>query len=208
MTVATASQSASKLRTKLAYGFGSVAFGIKDNGFGLFLMIYYNQVLGLPAQWVGAAIAVALFADAFIDPVIGHVSDHWRSRLGRRHPFMYVAALPVAISYVALWNPPAGLSHAQLFFYLIGMAIVVRSFVSLYEVPSAALVAELTTDYNQRTSFLSYRYFFGWWSSMPISIMAVSVYIRPDAEHPVGVHLRRPRREHIVEHGGRHQQHQ
>jgi len=53
------------------------------------------------------------------------------------------------ISYVALWNPPAGLSHAQLFFYLIGMAIVVRSFVSLYEVPSAALVAELTTDYNQ-----------------------------------------------------------
>jgi glycoside/pentoside/hexuronide:cation symporter, GPH family len=186
MTPPIATHSSSRLRTKLAYGLGSVAFGIKDNGFGLFLMIYYNQVLGLPAQWVGGAIAIALFADAFIDPVIGHVSDHWRSRLGRRHPFMYVAALPVAVSYVALWNPPAGLSHGQLFFYLIGMAIVVRSFVSLYEVPSAALVAELTTDYNQRTSFLSYRYFFGWWGSMAISIMALSVFMRPDAEHPVG----------------------
>jgi glycoside/pentoside/hexuronide:cation symporter, GPH family len=38
------------LRTKLVYGFGTVAYGIKDNGFNFLLLIFYNQLLGLPAQ--------------------------------------------------------------------------------------------------------------------------------------------------------------
>ena len=42
------------LRTKLLYGFGSVAYGVKDNGFSFLLLLYYNQVLGLPERWVGA----------------------------------------------------------------------------------------------------------------------------------------------------------
>ena len=41
--------------TKLFYGFGSVAFGVKDNGFSYFLAFFYAQVVGLPA-WVGRSI--------------------------------------------------------------------------------------------------------------------------------------------------------
>jgi glycoside/pentoside/hexuronide:cation symporter, GPH family len=186
MSASAASPSRLSLPTKLAFGVGSVAFGVKDQGFGMFLMIYYNQVLGLPAQWVGAAIAFALISDAFLDPIIGYVSDNWRSRLGRRHPFLYAAALPVAISYIALWNPPSGLSHVQLTAYLVGLAMIVRTFVALYEVPSAALIPELTSDYNERTSVISYRFFFGTTGAMGISILALSVFMRPDAAHPVG----------------------
>src|SRR5262245_12464077 len=98
---------APKLWTKLAYGIGSVAFGVKDNGFTIFLLLFYNQVLGLPEAWVGFAIMTALMLDAVIDPFIGYVSDHLRSRWGRRHPFMYAAALPVAVAYYVLWSPPA-----------------------------------------------------------------------------------------------------
>ncbi|MDQ2762032.1 MAG: MFS transporter, partial [Pseudomonadota bacterium] len=94
------------LSTKLFYGFGSVAFGVKDNGFSYLLLIFYNQVVGLSAPLVGAAIMVAMVFDALLDPIVGQVSDNWRSRWGRRHPFMYASALPVAISYLALWNPP------------------------------------------------------------------------------------------------------
>ena len=80
--------------TKLAYGFGSIAYGIKDNGFSTLLLLFYNQVIGLRADLVGLAIMIALVLDAFIDPVIGHLSDHTRSRWGRRHPYMYAAAIP------------------------------------------------------------------------------------------------------------------
>lgn len=186
MTAAAGSSPRLSLPTKLAFGLGSVAFGIKDQGFGLFLMIYYNQVLGLPAHWVGIAIAVALISDAFLDPIIGYVSDNWRSRLGRRHPFLYASALPVAVSYVFLWNPPSGLSHLQLTAYLVALAIVVRTFISIYEVPSAALISELTSDYNERTSVISYRFFFGIAGGMGISILALTLFMTPDAAHPVG----------------------
>src|ERR1700755_3551653 len=88
-----------KLGTKVVYGLGSIAFGIKDGGFQVFLLFFYNQVLGLPATLVGLAAAIAIVADAVIDPIIGQASDNWRSRIGRRHPFMYAAAIPVAVLF-------------------------------------------------------------------------------------------------------------
>ena len=46
------------LKTRLLYGSGTIAFGVKDHGFNALLMLFYNQVVGLPAAWVGAAIIV------------------------------------------------------------------------------------------------------------------------------------------------------
>ncbi len=181
------SRSVPSLRTKLFYGFGSVAFGVKDNGFAFLLLLYYNQVLGLPERWVGAGIMVALLADAFLDPIVGHLSDHLHSRWGRRHPFMYASALPVAASYYLLWVPPDGLSHAALFTYFIVLAILVRAFIAFYEIPSSSLAAELTDNYDQRTSILSYRFFFGWWGGLTMAVLAFAVFLQPDAQHPVGV---------------------
>ena len=175
-----------RLATKLFYGFGSVAYGVKDNGFSVFLLVYYNQVLGLPAKWVGFAAMIALILDAFIDPLVGYWSDNLRTRWGRRHPLMYAAALPAGLSFALLWNPPAGLDHAQLFLYLLVLAVIVRVFITFYEIPSSALVAELTMDYDDRTSFLGYRFFFGWWGGLTMSLVAYQFFLRPDAAHPVG----------------------
>jgi len=173
--------------TKIAYGLGAVAFGVKDNGFQFFLLLYYNQVLGLPESWVGLGIMLALVTDALIDPVIGFASDHLHSRWGRRHPFLYASALPVAVTYWLLWNPPTGLSHPALFAYFVVIAVLVRVFVALNEIPSASLVPELTTDYDDRTSILSYRFFFGWWGGLAMTVLAYGVFLQPDAEHPTGV---------------------
>ncbi len=172
--------------TKLFYGFGSVAYGVKDNGFSTFLLLFYNQVLGLPAAWVGAAIMIALAVDSVLDPLVGQISDNWTSRWGRRHPFMYFAAIPSAIAFLFLWMPPAGLSQVQLFAYLLVMAIVVRTLITFYEIPSTALGAELSENYDQRTSLFGYRYFFGWWGGLILTMVALGVLLIPDAQHPVG----------------------
>ena len=174
------------LPTKLIYGFGSAAFGTKDNGFSTFLLIFYNQVVGLPSATVGFAIMIALVIDAFLDPIVGQISDNWRSRWGRRHPFMYAAAIPVAVSYSLLWNPPHGWSHQALFFYLIATAILIRSFISWYEIPSTALSAELTADYDERTSLLSFRFLFSWAGGLFMYFLALKVFLKPDATHATG----------------------
>ena len=173
------------LPTKLFYGVGSVAFGVKDQGFATFLLFFYNQVLGAPPQLVGQAIAIALFFDAFADPIVGQFSDNLRTRWGRRHPLMYAAALPVALGYFLLWNPPH-LPKGGLFFYLVGIIIVVRTFITMYEIPSSALVAELTPDYDQRTSFLSFRYLFGWLGGLGMTLLAFGVFFTASKRYPIG----------------------
>ncbi len=150
------------LVTKIAYGFGAAAYGVKDNGFSYFLLIFYSQVIGLDARLVGLAAMIALIVDALSDPIVGYVSDNFRSKWGRRHPFMYAAALPVSISYFFLWNPPDGWEGQKLFFYLLFLAITIRTFITMYETPSSAMGAELTDDYDERSSLLSFRFFFAW----------------------------------------------
>lgn len=150
------------MRTKLAYGFGSAAYGIKDGGFSYFLLLFYSQVIGLDARLVGLAITVALILDAISDPIVGYWSDNFRSKWGRRHPFMYASAIPVAATYFLIWNPPADWSPTALFWYLLGLAVLIRTAITFYETPSSALAPELATDYDQRSSLLGWRYYFGW----------------------------------------------
>ena len=171
--------------TKLAYGFGSVAYGIKDGGFATLLLLFYNQVIGVPANLVGLVIMMALVFDAFVDPIVGHLSDHTRSPMGRRHPFMYASAVPVGVLYLLLWNPPTG-SHAQTLVYLAVVSVLVRTAISCYEVPSAALAPELTADYHERTSVLGYRYLFGWLGSMVMLVLTFMVLLAPTSRYPIG----------------------
>ena len=151
-----------KLSTKLAYGFGQATNGVKDNGFGFFLLLFYSQVIGVPQPVVGLAILLALAADAVSDPIVGYWSDNFRSRWGRRHPFMYFAILPMSLSYFLLWNPPAGWSDAALFWYILLLAVSIRTFMTFFATPSTALAAELTDDYDERSFLFSLRYFFAW----------------------------------------------
>lgn len=163
------------LWTKLSFGFGSVAFGVKDNGFGFFLLLFYSQVIGVDARLVGLAITIALILDAISDPIVGYWSDNLRSKWGRRHPFMYASAIPVAATYYLIWNPPVGWSEQALFWYLLSLAVLIRTSITFYETPSSALTPELTGDYDQRTSLLSYRTFFGWTGGNAMSVLMFMV---------------------------------
>jgi len=176
-------------RLKLAYGAGAVAYGIKDNGFAVFLLIFYNQVMGLPANLVGLAVMVALVIDAFIDPVIGHLSDRTNTRWGRRHPWLYASILPVGLSWFMLWHPPAWGETAMLV-YLTCAAILVRTAIALNEVPSLAMLPEITQDYHERTDVIRYRFLFGWAGGLLLLFLAYGVFLAPTPDQPAGL-LRR-----------------
>ena len=163
------------LRLKLAHGLGSIAYGVKDSGFSTFLLLFYNQVFGLPATMVSTALMLALFLDALIDPFIGHMSDRTHTRWGRRLPWLYTAAIPLGFAWLLLWSPPSG-THGEIFVYLVAVAFVVRALVSCCEVPSIALVPELTGDYDERTRLMRYRFLFGWAGGLLMLIFAYGIF--------------------------------
>ncbi len=169
-----------------SYGLGAVAYGIKDSGFGTFLLLFYNQVVGLNPGTVGLVIMFALVLDALVDPAVGALSDRTRSRWGRRHPWMYFSAIPIAIGWLLLWHPPH-MSEGMTLIWLFVTAVIVRSAVSCYEVPSQALTPELTADYDERTRITAYRYLFGWAGGLTILLLAYRVFLVPSADYPNGL---------------------
>ena len=145
---------------RLGYGVGQLPEGIKSAAFGFYLLFFFNQVLGLSGTLAGIAVFIALCIDALSDPIVGSWSDSTVSRYGRRHPFMYLAAIPFALSFYFLFVPPQGLGTLGLFIWLCGFAVLVRTTMTFYTVPYMALGAELTEDYDERTLLSSLRTIF------------------------------------------------
>ncbi|MES2894784.1 MAG: MFS transporter [Pseudomonadota bacterium] len=175
------------LRTKVLYGLGASANIIKQRGITTFLLLFYNQVVGLPPAMVSTAIMIALIFDAFVDPTIGQISDNTRSRWGRRHPFMYAAALPVAIAFYLIWNPPVGWEQEALFGYMLVCLLTIRLFDTFFELPSSALLAELTADYNERTSMIAIRSFCGVTGGLVMQLLVYQVFLKKNADGTGGL---------------------
>ena len=99
---------------------------------------------------------------------------------------MYASALPVAVSYLLLWNPPHWSATAPFRLSASWSRSSCAPSSRFYEIPSSALVPELTEDYDQRTSFMSFRLFFAWYGGLTMYVLAFIVFLTPDATHKVG----------------------
>ena len=175
------------LATKISYGLGSVAQGVGGVALSTTVINYYLvRVVGLRPAVVGVVILISLVIDAVLDPAIGRWSDTFRSRWGRRHPFMYVSAVPISLAIIFLWRQPHGLPTAAMPIYVLMMLVVLRLAGGLYQIPSDALAPELAPDYHERTSLISWRWFFGLFGLVLISGLLNGVFLRKDAAHPLG----------------------
>lgn len=150
-----------KISTKLAYGAGAAAEAPVGLIFNTFAFFFYNNVLGLSGTLAGLAVTIAIAFDAVSDPVIGSISDRWKSRLGRRHPFLYLSALPLGFCFLAIFSPPDGLSQVALFLWFTTFTVGLRLSLTFYHVPHLALGAELTDDYRERSVVYAYNSIFG-----------------------------------------------
>jgi len=79
------------LATKAVYGTGQFVDSVSAAAINTFLLFYLNEVCGLSGVLAGLALGLALIVDAFVDPLMGSVSDNSTSAWGRRHPYMIVS---------------------------------------------------------------------------------------------------------------------
>ena len=148
--------------TMVSFGTGQVSEAIKNAGFNVFLLFYYNQVIGVSATATSIALAIALVFDAFTDPLAGSISDKHSGSWGRRHPFIFLSAFPLAVTFFFLFNPPDSFNEFGLVIWLTVFAILVRASMTFYHVPHLALGAELAEDYDQRSTLYAFSTFFGY----------------------------------------------
>ena len=173
-------------RVRLMFAFGQVPEGVQSTAFGFFLLFFYNQVLGLSGALASLAILIALVVDAVIDPVVGSWSDRTRGRWGRRHPFMYAAALPFGLCFYLLFAPPTGMGTTGTFVWLVAFSILTRASQSFYSIPHTSMTAELSTNYDERTLLSALRSLFASVGTLMVFLIGLQLYFKATELYPNG----------------------
>jgi Na+/melibiose symporter-like transporter len=173
---------------KVDYSVGAIANGIKTDTFTFFLLFFYSRVIGLDPLLASLAIGLALIIDSFTDPLMGTISDRTNTKYGRRHPFMFVSFLPIAIFYILLFTPKPdwGLSQSQLFWWMFISASMTRIGMTFFEVPHRSFGAEITKDYLERTKLFSWREMFAWTAGICNAFLAYNIFFKSTPEYSYG----------------------
>ena len=145
---------------KLAYGMGAFVNNTLAAAIGG-MVIVLNLGLGMNPALVGLVSAIPRLTDALTDPLMGYISDHARTRWGRRRPFIFAGAIAAGVLYVLLWQLPIGRSDVFYFVYFLVGSILFYLAYTVFATPWVALGYELTPDYHERTRLMGVQNFIG-----------------------------------------------
>ncbi len=140
------------------YGVANLPTSIVGLPIALYIPTFYSRDLGLSLAFVGVIIALSRLTDVFTDPMIGIFSDKWKTRFGRRKPWMFVGTPLMMVSLWMLFVPPRDVSTLYLFVWI---SLLYLSF-TLVDLPYKAWGAELSTDYRERSQVTGWRESFGY----------------------------------------------
>jgi len=149
--------------TKISYGLGT---GLNMWGFWLYPSVtfaVFNIYLGVDPRLVGLALTLIRVYDAIVDPIVGWISDNLRSKHGRRRPFILIAGvlsgigLPLLFAVSPEWASVKFLGVSVIFWYMAVSSLIYIPIISAFAVPFDSLGAEMTPDYDERTSIMTYK---------------------------------------------------
>lgn len=162
----------------LAYAAGDGATSLVLNSMG-FLMLYYTEALGVDYRLAGLAISAGTFWNAVTEPAMGQISDSTRCRFGRRHPYMLAGGILMALCFGGIWAiPPIFRTPGLILGYIIVTNLLLRSAITIFAVPHAALGFELCTDYVQRTTLQGIRVAFNMFVNLTGPALAWVLFFR------------------------------
>ena len=162
---------------KAVYSAGDLGEAVVSVALGQYLLFYLTAVVGMSGSLAGTALALTLVVDAMIDPLVGYVSDNAHLKLGRRHPFMLAAAVPMAVSLALLFSIPKFGSTTALFAYVFAVLLLLRFSYSVFVLPYIALGAELARDYTDRSVLQVYRNFLNICGNLLAVVLGLGVFM-------------------------------
>jgi GPH family glycoside/pentoside/hexuronide:cation symporter len=148
---------------RLGWGIGSLGVAILFNSYAALMLFYLTDIIGMRVGVAGGLLALAKFYNVLVDVPIGLLSDHTRSRWGRRRPWMLAGSFLCTAAFVLLFNVPATPSGAPdnaTAAYVLGTLLFYATAYSMFNVPYMAMPGEMSGSYHERTAIMSYRVVF------------------------------------------------
>ena len=142
--------------TRIGYGLGSVATGSFGTVPGLLLLPYLTDRLGITAGLAGLMVFLPRAWDVVLNPIAGRISDRSTHPTGARRPFLIRAGLLLAVLFALMFagpQSPPGLAGA----WVVVAFLACATAYAFFQVPYVAMPAEITDDYDERTSLMTWR---------------------------------------------------
>ncbi|TDT61286.1 MFS transporter [Fonticella tunisiensis] len=172
---------------KIGYGSGNFSVGVSMQVVGAYLVFYCTAILGIPGSLVGLAVSLSIVWDAVTDPLMGYFSDITRSKtFGRRHLYLLIGGIGIALTNFFLWNIDASLPDHIKFTFIFIDILAVKTFMTIFTTPYTALGAELSNDYNERTTIQGIKTIFFLLGLSLVSVIGMYIFFQPTHEYPVG----------------------
>lgn len=175
------------LLDKISYGSGNFSTGVANQVMGAYLVFYCTAILGIPGRLVGLALSISIIWDAVTDPLMGYFSDITTSKIfGRRHQYLLIGGIGLGLSNYFLWNISSDLSDYIKFAIIFVLILIIKTFSTIYVTPYTALGAELSNDYNERTSIQGIKTIFFLLGLAFVSVFGMYVIFHPTPQFPSG----------------------
>ena len=152
-----------KLLKKLAYSSGAVATALSYQAFSTYIIFFYVDVIKLPAYLAAIGMLIYGLWNAINDPLAGYLSDHTRTRWGRRIPYIAFGAIPFGLVYFLLWIPPFTDFNQviQLFLYFVFFICLFDTLYTVTILNWASLYPEMFPTLKERSLVNAFRQSFG-----------------------------------------------
>jgi GPH family glycoside/pentoside/hexuronide:cation symporter len=148
---------------KIAFGFGMLANQMFPAALGIFMVVLV-QNLGFPTWMWGTLFFFPRIFDAFVDPIMGFITDNTRSVWGRRRQYVFVGAIIMGISFSLMWQMTKADGVTYNFIYFLLWSFVFYLGLSIFSVPYVAMGYEMSDDYNERTNIMAIAQWIGQWA--------------------------------------------
>ncbi|MEA4908480.1 MAG: MFS transporter [Anaerolineaceae bacterium] len=160
---------------KLGYGLGDIFGGGSGTLISFYYLVFLTDVVRISPGLAGTVVLISKVYDSVTDPFEGVLSDHTRTRLGRRRPYLLAGILFIFLSFFAMFYPVNYESERARFAFVILTYLFFSTVVSIVMLNYNALQAELSLDYNERTSLTTFRIFFSTFSSILCALLPLQI---------------------------------
>lgn len=144
------------IKEKVLVGTGGLPIFLGNNCVNALGMAFYGMIVGVPTAILGAALMIPRIWDAFTDPLMGHISDNFKSKYGRRRPFIVLGAILMGLTFGSIWMVPVEWGNTAKFAWILVTNLLFYTSFTIFSVPFVSLTYEMTPNYNERTSVQGY----------------------------------------------------
>jgi GPH family glycoside/pentoside/hexuronide:cation symporter len=144
-------------REKITYALGGGAEIATSHVIGMMVYQVFSFNLEMTAATIGLVLMVFRLWDAFTDPLMGWISDNFRSRWGRRRPFMLIGGILGCVTFPLFWWAPTHFGETETAIWMTATGILFFTSFTIWSIPYQSMLLEMTPDYNERTRVAQWR---------------------------------------------------